>query len=129
MEDYRKKYADYYEIVIGKGLEVHHVDGDRRNNDMDNLILIPAELHHRLHIGNGHIIAMQDSAERIATRAYKMACLYGGLSYDMMIWEEYAQTMKDMAKWGLLKYLEYRKPSGEKLSEINLDAICKILGA
>ena len=29
--------------------EVHHIDQDRSNNDIENLLLLPKELHHQYH--------------------------------------------------------------------------------
>lgn len=37
----KDKFAD--------GFEVHHIDGDVENNDIDNLVLIEATDHRRLH--------------------------------------------------------------------------------
>jgi len=47
--DYRKFYKDYYKIDFGKEYEVHHIDLDRNNNDISNLLLLPKELHKRYH--------------------------------------------------------------------------------
>lgn len=35
--------------TLEKGEEVHHIDGDRRNNDPENLLLMTQEGHYRLH--------------------------------------------------------------------------------
>ena len=36
----------------GKGrMEVHHMDGDRHNNTMENLVLLCYECHHKIHDG------------------------------------------------------------------------------
>lgn len=34
---------------IPKGFEIHHIDGDKRNNDIKNLIMIPKKEHRSLH--------------------------------------------------------------------------------
>ena len=34
---------------IPKGFEIHHIDGDKRNNDIKNLIMIPSKDHRSLH--------------------------------------------------------------------------------
>lgn len=36
---------------IQERMEVHHMDGNRKNNDMDNLILLCMDCHHRIHDG------------------------------------------------------------------------------
>ena len=47
--DYRKYYKEYFGIDFDASFEVHHIDTDRSNNNIENLILLPKELHKRLH--------------------------------------------------------------------------------
>ena len=47
--DYRKKYKTYFKIQIGKEYDIHHIDFNHENNDIDNLLLLPKDLHQRLH--------------------------------------------------------------------------------
>lgn len=47
--NYRKLYAKHYGIIIPDGYDIHHIDFDRNNNAIENLILLPTELHKRLH--------------------------------------------------------------------------------
>lgn len=47
--DYRKKYKKHYHINFSDKYEIHHIDLNHNNNDINNLLLIPKELHHRYH--------------------------------------------------------------------------------
>lgn len=47
--NYRKIYKDHYGIEFSKEYAVHHIDGDRENNDINNLILLPSKLHSKYH--------------------------------------------------------------------------------
>jgi len=47
--DYRRKYKTYFKIQIGKEYDIHHIDFNHENNDIDNLLLLPKDLHQRLH--------------------------------------------------------------------------------
>ena len=47
--DYRKKYKDYFKIQFGKEYDIHHIDFNHKNNDIENLLLLPKDLHQRLH--------------------------------------------------------------------------------
>ena len=38
---YREKYKRYYRIEFSKEYVVHHIDFDRENNDISNLLLLP----------------------------------------------------------------------------------------
>lgn len=56
--DYRKYYEDYYGINIQDGFVIHHIDGNRNNNRIDNLLMLPNELHARYHFYKNHFIYM-----------------------------------------------------------------------
>lgn len=47
--NYRKLYAKHYGIKIPPEYDIHHIDFNRENNDIKNLILLPKSLHHKLH--------------------------------------------------------------------------------
>lgn len=50
MKDYRKIYADYFGIKWDRSMfEVHHLDRNRENNDINNLVLLPKKLHKEYH--------------------------------------------------------------------------------
>lgn len=39
---------------IPKGYEIHHVDGNKFNNHVSNLVALPREEHKKMHSGCGH---------------------------------------------------------------------------
>lgn len=47
--NYRKFYKNYYGISFGKEYDIHHIDGNTENNNIKNLVLLPAQLHKRYH--------------------------------------------------------------------------------
>lgn len=47
--NYRKKYKDYFKIHFGSEYDIHHIDFNHENNDIDNLLLLPKKLHRKLH--------------------------------------------------------------------------------
>lgn len=48
--DYRTKYKKYYGINFNpKKYVIHHMDLNHDNNDIDNLLLLPRELHSKYH--------------------------------------------------------------------------------
>lgn len=49
MTDYRSMYKRYYGIDFGPDYIIHHIDLDRTNNDISNLLLLPKELHAKYH--------------------------------------------------------------------------------
>lgn len=49
IKGYRNKYKHHYGIEFGKDYVIHHIDGDRSNNDISNLLLLPLSLHSKYH--------------------------------------------------------------------------------
>lgn len=47
--NYRKFYQGQCGIQIPDGFDIHHLDFDRSNNNLDNLLLLPTELHSKYH--------------------------------------------------------------------------------
>lgn len=109
MRSYTKYYADYYGISWDHAkLEVHHINGNRRDNDIDNLILLPKELHRRLHRCGWFDL----------TR-YETQMLQIGMSdqrhEDL---EARVSVIEECRKWAILRAVNYKQPSGESLGEI-----------
>jgi hypothetical protein len=121
--DYRKLYKEFYEIEFPTSMEVHHINGDREDNSIHNLLLLPKDTHNKMHYCNGLMDGIDMSVREMAKRAYNLACKYGGQSYDLMAINEFSEVMLECTAWGLLKHLEYRKPSGEKITNIDESAI------
>lgn len=47
--DYRRFYKEYYGIDFGPDMAIHHIDFDRKNNRIENLLLMPRSLHAKYH--------------------------------------------------------------------------------
>ena len=66
--NYRKLWSDHYgDIPIdenGVTYDIHHIDGNRNNNAIDNLIAISIMDHYKIHLNQGDIA----SAHRISSR-------------------------------------------------------------
>lgn len=49
LKNYRTKYKRYYGIDFDSDYVIHHIDFNRNNNDIKNLLLLPKEVHQRYH--------------------------------------------------------------------------------
>jgi len=67
--NYRKIWENYYGKIPrdkdGRPYEIHHKDGNRNNNDIDNLICIPIKEHYDLHYQQGDYGACVMIAKRM----------------------------------------------------------------
>ena len=59
--DYRQLYKDYYGIEFDRNMVVHHIDFDRSNNNIDNLILLPNRVHAKYHCALQMLIGLDMS--------------------------------------------------------------------
>jgi len=68
--NYRKIYQEYYGCSDEdmRGMDVHHIDGNRKNNNPENLLLVTPEEHAQIH-NNDFIMWARDGAKK-GNRAY-----------------------------------------------------------
>lgn len=48
--NYRKIYEQHYGITIPDDFEIHHINKDRTDNRIENLLLLPSRIHQSFHI-------------------------------------------------------------------------------
>jgi hypothetical protein len=53
MKNYRKIYETYHQVKLDSDIDVHHIDGNRNNNNIDNLIAVSREEHIKIHLAQG----------------------------------------------------------------------------
>ena len=119
MTDYKKLYAQTYGITWDADLEIHHIDRNRQNNNISNLILLPGYLHHELHICLNEALFMSeqgtagDLIERMMERVFSF-----GKSYDQEIFLRLSYVLSECKRWGLLKCVSYKYPDGSPIEHI-----------
>ena len=63
--NYRKVWEKHNKACLLPGIEIHHVDGNRDNNDINNLIPVTMQEHYEIHLRQGDILAAAFIAERV----------------------------------------------------------------
>ena len=124
MTDYKKLYAQTYGITWDVDLEIHHIDRNRQNNDISNLILLPGHLHRELHICLNEAVVMiepvtaGDIIEIMMSRVFN----YGN-SYDQQALFRLLLILSECKRWGFLKSESYRYPDGSPIGHITKDTM------
>src|SRR5210317_705630 len=97
--NYIEIYENYYNLKIEKGFEIHHIDGNVDNNNIENLICLPKKFHQCLHNWVGII-----SRESI--------CILLEW-YNNMIEKEYKFTHRALGYYLVVKYKKLVKTNSE----------------
>ena len=67
--NYRKIWEDVYGLIPedqeGRSYEIHHIDGNRKNNSLENLRCLSVREHYELHLKQGDYIAAHAIAHRL----------------------------------------------------------------
>lgn len=95
MKNYRKIYSEHYGIVIEKGYVIHHMDGNRENNKVSNLLLLPSKLHSKYHFYKNIIESWDKNTN--------LECLFPNV-YMMNALEEFCETCQDCFWYLRMKY-------------------------
>lgn len=116
--DYRQYYKDYYSIEFdGRKFEVHHIDKNRSNNDISNLILLPTSLHKLFHANElGSILLSDPVDERIFRDWYLCNELqkYASIAYKIGFWTSFKNNLDNYKRIGInpLELSGYSYPDG-----------------
>lgn len=111
LKSYRYKYKKYYGIDFSKEYDIHHINFDRNNNEIDNLILLPKKLHNKYHSLCNMLFGETIGAEK---KIDVSLGLYN-VSHTADILEKFAKTLKEMKEWIIYKNdLETMKRIKEK---------------
>jgi hypothetical protein len=64
--NYRKFYQEYYKCSLLDDIDIHHIDGNRNNNSIENLQSVTLEEHYQIHLQQEDYGAAQAILLRIA---------------------------------------------------------------
>ena len=115
MKDYKKYYAQYYNIEWDSNLfDVHHIDRNRNNNNIRNLVLLPKGLHRELHkVYNELDRVLTSTNDLLLIVAKESLNPYGGYMVSDAI-SNYLYILTTCGKWGLKKSFNYGRPLDSK---------------
>lgn len=100
LKDYRTKYKRYYDIDFGEEYAIHHIDMNRNNNGIDNLLLLPRNLHNKLHFCFEGVGFSKEEPFTI-DKLIKMQ------SYNITSLRNLGEVLIEVEKWVRWKQFEY----------------------
>lgn len=102
--NYRKFYQEQTKTKLPKNFEVHHIDLNRENNDITNLVAIPKKLHQELHSTFDSIYIPEDKFELLPQGILGIKG-NGFNSFVFKQFELYAEVCQEVGKW--MDYRDY----------------------
>lgn len=106
--NYRKYYKDYYGIDFGKEFDIHHIDINRENNEINNLILLPKRLHLKYHysLSGLYRVSENDGLMKIYLIPYAFDDIeeYLEIAHQMESWANFKHTLDTLLKSGVKKH-------------------------
>ena len=111
LKDYRKKFKRYYGIDFSSEYAVHHIDFDRSNNDISNLMILPKGLHSRYHFCISAMRSMNDGKGPKFTVDARIQPV-NRQGWYLSTLENFAEVMMECSIWGDYKlYLDGYLPN------------------
>ena len=98
--DYRKIYESETKIKIPKGFDVHHLDFNRDNNDISNLVALPRDLHAKFH-KTYNALCIPDKSDLIPKNSFQT----GIVNICMQTITEYNTVYSEVISW--INYRDY----------------------
>ena len=109
-KDYRAIYKEFYDIEFDSSFVIHHIDFDRTNNDIDNLILLPRGLHSKYHQVIREIQGTSKSENPLIDLKITTDMFYRRFAY-----EDLAEVVTKIGDWVCFRNLRYKMLDGYKM--------------
>lgn len=100
MADYRKLYFEHYGMSDpGPEFDIHHIDLNHDNNEIDNLIMLPQRVHHKYHMCVSYFGGVLDKTK--LTFDAKINIQGNGYARSML--RKLSDVMDEIEEWRLIK--------------------------
>lgn len=102
---YRKKIEQAYNIKLNSDFVVHHIDFNRNNNELDNLMILPKKLHQQYHFITGCLTknkSLETYEKKIDIRI--TSNYYMSNRYQFYLLKKFYEIFQECSKWLDYKY-------------------------
>lgn len=117
--NYRKLYENHYGIKIPPDFDIHHIDGDRGNNAIENLVLLPRTTHETL-----HLICNIFGCGIDGKMLMKIAMNSHQLDWYGTYFKLLSNTLPDLIKWVTTKEFEDLAISQRRINKLDNSYNC-----
>ena len=129
MKIYRKIWIDNYGSIPvdadGRSYEIHHVDGNRENNELSNLICVSMDEHYKIHENQGDFAACMAIVRRRKESPEKRTTRLSELGKKMWQNDQYRKEQGLASKSAWDGNEERKRKAGERLSKRNEEMLAK----
>lgn len=105
LKNYREKYKRHYGIEFDGDYAIHHIDLNRKNNDISNLLLLPKGLHAKYHIILNAISICTSKPKADGFVDLKLSNMLI-TDYNSKMLDLLPQTISECQKW--IKWRDYK---------------------
>ena len=110
-KDCRAIYKGFYDIEFDSSFVIHHIDFDRTNNNIDNLILLPRGLHSKYHQVIREIQGTPKSENHLIDLKITTDMFYRRFAY-----RDLAEVVSKIGDWVCFRNLRYKMLDGHKMN-------------
>ena len=120
MKIYRKIWTEHFGDIpkdaAGRSYEIHHIDGNRNNNSIDNLICVDINEHYRIHHDRKEYGACNKILKRMKLSVKETAKLNSELMIKLWKDPEYRKKQEDrlQQQWSNESYVTKFKEAARK---------------
>ena len=126
MKIYRKIWTEHFGDIpkdaAGRSYEIHHIDGNRNNNSIDNLICVDINEHYRIHHDRKEYGACNKILKRMKLSVKETSKLNSELMIKLWKDPEY-RNMQEARQKKMWENEDYVKKFHSAASQSNLDRV------
>jgi len=112
--NYRKIYQDHFGQIpidnLGRSYEIHHIDGNRNNNSIENLKCVSIDEHYKIHYEQGDYAACLLMSERMKILPKQKSLLSKKINEEQLKNGTHPFTTE-----------KYKKEQSKRITKINLE--------
>lgn len=118
IKKYRSFYKKYYKIDFDNNFDIHHIDLNHDNNDINNLMLLPKKLHNKYHWLLNSVNNDDNNIFQKTFNSIIQSSILNGDNYNLKSIKELVEVIQECNIWYDYKlYLDGTIPNVHNITE------------